>query len=314
MFLKLKSPIIVQWEVTYDCNKNCVHCYNYWRNEKSPIKEKATFYYEEAEKITNDIIENDVFQVVITGGEPFLVFDELYPFLKKLKSNNIEVSINTNLSCFNQFMADKLKEIGIKYLLVSVPASNADTDYKITNNKSAFENTISGLKLAIANNFKVSANMVVSQLNLENIFENAKMLNELGVKRFSVTRAVKPSNCNNFEKYRLSYEEFCQLPIALKEIKEKLNMDVFSVEAYPICFNEKFELLKETGFVRGCTAGKTFCAIDPKGNVRPCILINDNRGNNIKEAWESLDDYRDDSMFPEECKGCKYANMCGGRM
>lgn len=82
MFVRLRAPIIVQWEVTYDCNKNCIHCYNYWRNEKSPIREKAKFYTKEAEKITNEIISNNVFQVIITDGEPFLVFEDLYPFLE----------------------------------------------------------------------------------------------------------------------------------------------------------------------------------------------------------------------------------------
>ena len=29
----LRYPPNVQWEVTAECNHNCIHCYNYWRKD-----------------------------------------------------------------------------------------------------------------------------------------------------------------------------------------------------------------------------------------------------------------------------------------
>lgn len=312
MYRKLSAPITVQWEVTYDCNKNCVHCYNYWRDNKTKLIKNGNFNKEKSNQIVDDIIKNKVFHVVITGGEPMIVMEELYPYLQKLLDNNIEVTINSNLSYFPDKICNNLISMGINSLLVSVPASNKELDFKITNCYTAFDNTIIGIKRAIKAGFNISANMVVSKLNYHDIFNTGKLVKSLGIRSFSMTRAVQPSNCKDFEKYKLSISEFCTLPEKLKEVKDKLGLNVFSVEAYPLCFIDDFELIKETGFDRLCTAGKTFCAIDPNGAIRPCILLSDSVNLDLRNAWDSFDEYREDTNLPDECKGCKFEYTCGG--
>ena len=31
--INLKYPPVLHWEVTPECNHNCIHCYNYWRKD-----------------------------------------------------------------------------------------------------------------------------------------------------------------------------------------------------------------------------------------------------------------------------------------
>ena len=56
--INLKYPPVVHWEVTPECNHNCIHCYNYWRSDKENLicktfKKGTSFYLEMAKKYAN---------------------------------------------------------------------------------------------------------------------------------------------------------------------------------------------------------------------------------------------------------------------
>lgn len=312
MIYDIKSPILVQLEVTYDCNKNCVHCYNYWRTNNYIIKNKSFINKELMGKIIDDIIDAEAFHVVITGGEPLLVFDEIYPYLEKLKNNNISISLNSNLMIMNKKIAERLKLLNINHVLVSLPASNEDLDIKITNSKNSFSKTKKGIQIAVANGISVTANMVVTKKNYDDIYDTAKLAKKLGAKKFSINRAMKPENCNNFDDYILPINQFINLPYIMKKIKDEIGIEVLSVEANPLCFIDDYRLISEVGFNKVCSAGKYFCAIDSSYNIRPCILISEKYDGTIKEAWKKMINYRNGAMIPDDCKDCEKRNICAG--
>ena len=312
MYINFKSPLLVQWEVTYDCNKNCVHCYNYWRTDNCKVSNNSKLNKIHSEYIVNEILKNEVFHVVVTGGEPLLVFDELYPYLKRLHDNNIKLSLNSNLMIMTDEIAKKLKSVGINGVLVSFPAHNEMLDYQITGVKNSFKKTIEGIKCAKRNGLSITTNMVVTRLNYNHIYETAKLAKTIGANKFSINRSMKPENCKNFDQYQISLEQYKNIPAIMKKIKDEIGIDVLSVEANPLCFINDYNLLKEVGFSRTCSAGKTFCAIDPTGNIRPCILISDNYGNNLSNAWKNMEVYRNESMLPKECNNCTKKDTCDG--
>ena len=88
----LLYPPILHWEVTPECNHNCIHCYNYWRKES----EHKSFHTCDHFEIAKEIINRHPVTVVVTGGEPLLVFSSLKNSLKLLNANHINISINTN--------------------------------------------------------------------------------------------------------------------------------------------------------------------------------------------------------------------------
>lgn len=312
MFLKLKSPILVQWEVTYDCNKNCIHCYNYWRDSTTQICNEPYFNEAVCKRVTEDIINNDIFQVVITGGEPLLVFNKIYPYLKKLREHNIRLLINSNLSYINDDIINKLKELNVKTILTSLPASNAELDCLITNNPTSFVNTVQNIKKVISNGINVTPNMVLTQKNFNDIYNNAKLVKSLGCKNFSVSRAIQPANCNDFSNLRLTKEQFLELPNILSDIKNSIDLNIYSIEGYPLCFTDNNKLRNDLGFSRLCMAGKTFCVISPDGEIRPCILLSESYKEPLKSAWDKMESYRDDSLLPKECLHCKMKDQCAG--
>lgn len=315
-FRKLKSPIHVQWELIPNCNYKCIHCYNYWRTCGS-ASEHIDYGI-----VTNQLIENNIFRVTLTGGEPLLVFSEIKPYIERMVKAGIRVSINTNASLLTQEMAMFFRENNIG-LLISLPCSVAEINDKITTVKGSFDSTIAGIKLAKQNHVSVSINMVISRINKDYVIETAKFVHdELGMNSINVSRASRPINgSSEFDNYALDIEEFRKLSDDLLFVKKEYSMFVDSLSVYSECSfvnSETFNLFTK----RKCFAGKTGLAIGYNGDIKACARDCKSYGNlktnTLSECWDRMDDWRiiDAPNLPKECQNCdsKYTCMGGCKM
>ena len=311
MFRTLRAPLTIQWEVTPNCNLKCFHCYNFWRHDSDFSAQQ--FNHENARKIVNEIISNNIFRVTITGGEPFLVYKDILPYIAELVEHGIGISINTNLTAVTEDMIIKLKELGITDYLVSFPAPTQELYDTITHSHGLFNKLLSNISMLLKHDGNILANMVVTTLNYGYIYETAKVLNSIGVKKLSVTKAMTPCNSTEFEKFKISYEQFARIPYELFQIKTELGMDVFSVSAYPMCLNISEELKKETGFNKRCLAGKTLCVIDMNCKIRACTAMEDSFEGALSDVWKhDFQKYRNDELLPSDCQNCTKKEVCGG--
>ena len=302
---------MVQWEITNLCNHNCIHCYNYWNtiNSEELVSKNSQHY----QKTVEEIINNKVFHVVITGGEPLLVLDEAAPYIKQLSEHGIRLSLNSNLTLLTTRNARTLKEIGINSILVSLPSINPNINDQITGVAGSLKRILDGIALAIKLGFYISVNMVVSKLNLSTVYDTAKYLASIGVKNFSASRASDPSSKKDFSQYLLSIDEFRDLEKTLIDINNNLMINADSLCADPVCSYGDIQPLHTFRF---CHAGKTTCAISCVGEIRPCNRSNQVCGsvynNGLLSAWNSLDVYRSDLWIPKECSSCVLKYRCGG--
>lgn len=316
----LSSPISVQWEVTSNCDSKCMHCYNYWQADKkgNENKESTRTKNKIYKRVTDEIINSSVFSVTVTGGDPLIKYDDIEEFIIKLTSHNITVSINSTLSQLTKGKAKRLYDAGVRSFLVSFPSFNKEIHKKITNNSKLWEQTQQGIIIALRQGFSLTINMVVSKVNINQIYDTAQFLKRLGVKRFSATKVSQPSQANDFDRYLLDKADFEFMANQLLRVKNDLGMHVDSIEAYPRCSFSNRKIRNEIeGLNRNCGAGKTFCVIGENGSIRPCILVEDEYGNitkghNLKTAWLAMDYWRSDKLLPSECFPCKYRAICGG--
>lgn len=80
---------------------------------------------------------------------------------------------------------------------------------------------------------------------------------------------------------------------------------------------EKTRMLAE--FLGGCGAGRLYCAVQPNGNVTPCvylpIVVGDLREESFPDIWENsgiLKQLRTRDNLLGNCGVCDYKNVCGG--
>lgn len=318
VFRTLSAPVTLQWEQTWYCNHNCEHCYNFWRqseeSQKLEITPENIKVYEET---ADQIIENKVFQVTITGGEPLAVFKWTYPSMQKLSEAGVGISLNSNLTMLNREKAKLLKRLGVRSILTSLMSANPELNDRLAGHQNAHRDTVRGIQIALEEGFWVAVNMVVTKKNLSEIYETAEYVKGLGITSFAATKASTPITCPDFSDYMLSHDDFRFMVDELLRIRDNLGLNTDSLEFYPMCFFEKQETRDFAGN-RICNAGKTACTIGPDGLVRPCSHANQVYGSvlegdeGLKKAWLNLQGWRTERYIPEECGQCSIRNLCRG--
>jgi radical SAM protein with 4Fe4S-binding SPASM domain len=317
MYTRLSAPLDVQWELTPWCTYNCVHCYNYWRRGKRPKRVLTEGQLAIHRQTATELLENKVFHVTLTGGEPLGVIEQVMPELRKLASAGIHLSINTNLALMTPEMGLLLQELGIRSILTSLMSANEELNDDIAQQEGAFRRTTAGIILAVSMGFQVSVNMVVSQKNFDTIYATGKLASSLGAKAFCATKVSKPSNCDDFTGFPLSREQLGSMFHELIRIKKEFGINVSSLEHYPACVFPDTETRTMFGN-RNCSAAKTSCTIGFDGNIRPCSHAPMSYGNiaeqGLSTSWIGMDTWRDDSLVPTVCKlSCgEYPGRCGG--
>ncbi|OQB75763.1 MAG: pyrroloquinoline quinone biosynthesis protein PqqE [bacterium ADurb.Bin132] len=303
MYKKLSAPIGIQWELTSWCNHHCIYCYNYWRANTSILPDFLKS--KEQNIIANEIINNKIFDICLTGGEPLFVIDKYYDCLLKLKNANIKMTLNSNLSSITNEHVNILKDIGINSILVSFPSDIKEVHDVITGVKNSYDKVVSGIKYAINNNFNISISMVVTKINLNTIKSTANFIKDLGCNTFCVTRASYPSWNRNFLDYNLSHIDVLKMLDDTIWTHDNLNLEIDTLTPCPIC-GFTSDKQREHFHYRGCGAGCSSAIIGSSGQLRPCPQSEYNYGSvldvGLKAAWDLMDDYRNDVFVPKYCK------------
>lgn len=304
-------PALLQWEITDRCPHKCIHCYhtNSGREEVIPLglDEEKMF------KIAEIVVENKLFFVTFTGGEPLIRKELLIAIAQYLHDHHIILSLNT---CLAPLDNDILHRLQVDRMLISCPSSNPDIYYKATGNGDydRFERKLCSL-IEAKKSFTI--NMVVTKANKNSIRETATKMAEIGVERFAATPASINAHDPNFS-ILLSQEEVQQVITDLIWVHEELGLWVDIMESIPKCLMpiKAFEL--ELPFIyRSCHAGKRNGTVGTNGEVRPCShnpqifgnILNDDIG----QIWERMHNWREKSgNFHEDCLGCDLFNNCGG--
>lgn len=308
----LSLPLTAQLEVTDCCNHRCIHCYNL----DSDIKNRHIRQVDEDTvlKVAQKLIDNNIFGVIVTGGEPLIKKGLTKKVISLLKENGIRVSLNTNLTLFDDDFITFLKEkkVGV---LTSCPSGIPSSFTKLVgiDNYVKFENN---LKKVIVAGVKATINMVVTKENLHEVRATAEKMKELGCKSFAAT----PMGLN-VEYPRLdlllTIDEVRQVISDLLWIEKKLSMKVDVLEALPKCVFPESVLLEKHAFLnRKCQAGRTVIAVSCNGDVRPCAHNPSSYGNilteDLHDIWHKMSDWRSARYVPEGCRDCAWLNRCNG--
>lgn len=121
------GPEVVHIDLTNRCNFSCIACWC-----RSPLLgDKAMAGWERKLSLPLDIIKgifDDLSEMggirqvkLVGGGEPFMHPDifKIIEYVKD-KDRNIEIDINTNFSLVDEKVAEKLLELGVELLTVSI--------------------------------------------------------------------------------------------------------------------------------------------------------------------------------------------------
>ena len=308
----LSLPLTAQLEITDFCNHRCVHCYNLDSEVQNRPSRKVSD--ETVLACAQKLIDNKIFSVIVTGGEPLIKKELAKKVITLLKENDTRVALNTNLTLadddFIQFLKDQ--KVGV---LTSCPSGENNSFAKLVgiDNYKVFESKV---KKLVDAGVKCTVNMVVTKDNLHEVRLTAEKMKALGCKSFAAT----PMGLN-VEYPRLdlllSVEEVRKVVADLLWIEENLKMKVDILEALPKCVFQEETLKGKHHFLnRKCQAGRTVIAVSCNGDVRPCAHNPYSYGNlleeDLRDIWKKMDEWRSTKYIPEECKDCTWLHRCNG--
>ena len=332
---KLYSPFMIVWDFTKQCNLRCKHCYANAGPKPSP--DELTL--EQKLEVLRQLDEAGVAAISFSGGEP-LINRDFWMVAKRAAEIGMYVSIATNGTLIFEKTAKKLKEIGVRYVEVSLDSPYPEKHDEFRGVKGAWEASIRGIKNAKKAGLSVGIATTVTKMNYKDIPELIKLGRELDIDRFIafnfiptgrgkdiVEMDLSPDERERFLEYL--YSEWCKgkmqvfstaplyAVISLKHVDKykKLSPTHFAELTVPEEYLSAGLALAE--FLGGCGAGRIYCSIEHNGDVYPCVFLPIRVGNVLKDGflniWHKspiLNILRDRDHYA--CSSCSYRYICGG--
>lgn len=313
-FRNLSGPITLHLELTEACPERCRHCYNFIREQNY---HPNSIEKEDIDRILDDFKAIGGFHVILTGGEPLVVFDKLLYAVQGVRSRELSLSVNSNLIPAKPAKMAALKKAGVDHILTTVFSHNPDTHDYIASRKGVHAKVIKGIKVTRNAGIRVSVNMIVTNVNDKDVYETGKMLHSMGLEKFIANRMIpSTSNSNTLKKEFLIHESTARGMIdSLLALKKDLGMTVSTCRALPHCFLG--DITGHFPFIaRGCNAGKRHLLLGCDGKARACVHEAKGYGNihdiGIKGIWDNMEQWRRKDLLPTMCQQCPLVGICEG--
>lgn len=279
----------------YTCNSRCKHCVvQIKRNKYEKLgKEKLDLTSYEAKELINDIINKDIDEIVISGGEPTLrkdIIDIVNIILKFDKKVQIQTN-GTNPHIIKELIKINPKKNHLLTFMIPIHSSNYTEHNYIAGNPTSFQHTIKSLKCLQNNNIKTIGKIVVTKLT-GNLAEIVELYRTYGVNEVIITYP----HCVSFpvEKVKeidLRLNDFEKKLLFIKDLSPTTNI---ILQAIPFCYtNKMYDKIQEND--------QTYLERD---------IIEYKYRDNFEYKWHDFR-LKDKRKFLK-CKGCKFNNKCEG--
>ncbi|MBE5820861.1 MAG: radical SAM protein [Clostridiales bacterium] len=294
--LKLSTPIKVQWKITNKCNLKCKHCYLGKLNG-------FELDFDKVMEITDTIINSNVMEVTLSGGE-CLTYKGIETVIEKLLINDIKVDIFTNALLLKNVLSKIDKNIKDKSkLLFYVSVDGLKENHERIRGKNTFDKTIENIRYAIGKGYPVVTNTVINKINYNDIIDMVVLLKTMGVKDVQLSNLIIQGNATNDlkidlksqmqlkEKLSILYKEHPEFGyIYYSEVPDEDGLrKVYSLNS------KKEEYIGNDNWK--CTAGVARVTIDSNGKVYCCPFIKDSylgdlNNENLSEIWDNVNRYK----------------------
>ncbi|MGC8895340.1 MAG: radical SAM protein [Candidatus Bathyarchaeia archaeon] len=356
------GPFEIVWNFTYQCNLRCKHCYENAGGIKRP--ELSTEEAKQVLDILSKIAGIGLPALSFSGGEPLARKDffELAAYAKKRIGY---VSIASNGTLITKDNAKRIKDAGIDYAEISIDGATPGVHDEFRGIPGAFERAMEGVKNCVEMGIDTCIATTIHRDNLSELDKLIEMSKQLGV-RFMHFNYIPTGRAKTYVELDLSPDERLHvletigkeiIGLYLQAKEEELKHGKSNVKVdrfFSTCpqyasvtrelskqFGEKFMVEAHyaakkgvesvANFLGGCGAGRLYCAIEPNGDIKPCVFFPTNKntvlGNilkdSFKEIWdkhpllwklrirENLEDYIVDGKRVG-CGSCPDKYICGG--
>lgn len=301
---KYLEPTLV---LTYDCNFDCVYCFQKKFRNKSRVKDEVVRGF------INYIKKNSngrKLRVTYFGGEPLLELRRIDEISRELKEEvDYSFSVVTNGSLLTPYVLDKLLSLGLSHVQITLdgPKEVHDKRRFFVDGRGSFDVILENLKYA-QDKTNVVLRINIDINNLDEIEKLLEILREEGIIKVRLDPHLVHENTFRHEYWHntLSKENEGKVLVKFWETARELG----------------FEIPQEVFRLGICVAHiDEDIVVDPLGNIYPCWAFTGNplyiKGK-LKEdgsvEWinNKLLGTKARYVWKGKCDDCPYLPMCVG--
>lgn len=290
------------------CNMRCRMCY-IQKDREQMEKEGKMLTCDEWLHIAQNLKENGILFLLLTGGEP-LLFPEFERFYISLMKMGFVVTINTNGTLIDEHFADLFEKYPCRRLNITVYGKDNETYGTLCGNPEGYDQVMRGIGLLQERHVAVKINYTPSPWNFDQLNDIVAMAKRKEIP-ISCASYVFPNIFRNNPDSRLSAEACAQCFINVAHEKNP---------TFPMDIQAKVTLnqLKmkprnhEAGYC--CGAGRNGFWINWKGELTCCGMIPTPsaslKGKNFMDVWSQVAPVYRELPLCKECENCKKRNLC----
>lgn len=285
----------------WHCNQKCLHCYA----AGQPLSDTPELTTAQWKEILAKLRAANVPQVTFTGGEPTLRADlvELVEVAQWFVTR-----LNTNGRLLTPELCRRLYDASLDSVQVTL-YSHDPAIHNALVGAEGFDDTVTGIKNAVAAGLSVSVNTPLCSLNTD-YAATVRFVHELGVRYVTCSGLIPSGGAEGAESQatRLTEEQLTDVLRRAVTAAEELEMEMdFTSPGWL-----KEETLRSMGLtlVPSCGACLSNMAIAPDGGVIPCQswLSSQPLGNMLTDDWDKI--WQSQRCAAIRAKSAKMEQLC----
>ena len=285
----------------WHCNQKCLHCYA----AGQPLSDTPELTTAQWKEILAKLRAANIPQVTFTGGEPTLRADlvELVEVAQWFVTR-----LNTNGRLLTPELCRRLYEASLDSVQVTL-YSHDPAIHNALVGAEGFDDTVTGIRNAVAAGLSVSVNTPLCSLN-EDYAATVRFVHELGVRYVTCSGLIPSGSAEGAESQatRLTEEQLTDVLRRAVTAAEELGMEMdFTSPGWL-----KEETLRSLGLtlVPSCGACLSNMAIAPDGGVIPCQswLSSQPLGNMLTDDWDKI--WQSQRCAAIRAKSAKMEQLC----
>ena len=327
------GPVVV-WNSTKTCNLKCRHCY--MNSDSKKYQNELTT--QEAKTFIDDLADFKVPVLLFSGGEP-LIRPDFFELAEYAQKKGVRPTLSTNGTLITREVAQRLKDIGIGYVGISLDGLK-DVNDKFRGQEGAYEKAMAGIQNCVAVGQRVGLRFTINHHNIQELDNIFDFIERENINRVCFYHLVYSGRGNAMMDEDVTPEESRKaMDTIIRRTKDfenrGLEKEILTVDnhcdgvymylkALSAGDDELAEQIKKYISMNGGNrSGIAFGEVDPFGYVHPDQFTQHHTFGNIRERkfseiWQDtshpimagLKDRK--KLLKGRCSQCKYLDNCNG--
>jgi radical SAM protein with 4Fe4S-binding SPASM domain len=313
-------PKFCVWELTLQCNMNCLHC-----GSRAGQRREQELSLAEGLDVADQLLALGCRQVTLIGGEVFL-YKGWEEIARRLNDGGCMVNINTNGLLMGGREIAQIKHAGLVNIGLSVDGMEEHHD-RARNRKGSFRKILRAFRQLREHNIPYVVVTTLMDFNFGDLEALYQLLTDERVETWQIQIAHPMGNMGDVPQHLIDPQKIPEITRFIREKRELFEMRVLAGDNIGYYdHNDRFirGLPGEIVYWQGCGAGINGIGIDSIGNVKGCQSMQSDhfiegnvRQQTLRTIWENEENFAynrhfDVSMLTGNCAGCDKGEVCRG--